>query len=87
VGLLSRLLGRDGRARSPSVRWVRVATARNQPEANMLAGMLRQQDIPAMVRGIVAVPEMMDLAPHEVLVPGDRALEAHALIDPMEPVT
>jgi hypothetical protein len=64
-----------------------VATGRNQPEADMLASILRRESIPALVRGReAATPEMMSLAPHEVLVPENRVLEAHALIDPMEPL-
>jgi Putative prokaryotic signal transducing protein len=87
MGFLRTLLGRDRPPRPEPVRWVWVATGRNQPEADMLANILRQEDIPAFVRGrVAATPEMMSLAPHEVLVPSDRALEAHALIDPMEPL-
>ena len=87
MGRLSRIFGRGHGPRAAPVRWVWVATGRNQPEADMLANMLRGASIPAMVRGrVAATPEMMSLAPHEVLVPSDRALEAHALIDPMEPL-
>lgn len=87
MGLLSRIFGRGRGPRPAPVRWVWVATGRNQPEADMLANILRREEIPAMVRGrVAATPEMMSLAPHEVLVPSDRALEAHALIDPMEPL-
>jgi hypothetical protein len=85
MGLLSRLLAR--RRRAATTRWVRVATGRNQPEAELLAQILRGEAIPAAVRGLGAgVPEMLAGAPHEVLVPEARALEAHALIDPMEPL-
>lgn len=87
MGFLSRLFGGDRPDRPAPVRWVWVATGRNQPEADLLANILRQQEIPAYVRGrVAATPEMMALAPHEVLVPSDRALEAHALIDPMVPL-
>jgi hypothetical protein len=87
VGLLSRLFGGDRPDRPEPVRWVGVATVSNQPEADMLANILREEKIPAFVRGRVAgTPEMMAGAPHEVLVPSDRALEAHALIDPMVPL-
>jgi len=85
VGLLD--LFRRRKQRPPPMRWVRVATGRNQPEADMLADILRNEGIVALVRGRVAgTPEMLAGAPHEVLVPEDRALEAHALIDPMEPL-
>ena len=69
------------------VRWVRVAFARYPPEAEMLANMLRELDIPVVVRrATVDVPDMLDGGPRELLVPSDRALEAHALIDPIEPI-
>lgn len=50
----------------------------------MLVDILRQEDVPAYARrhGSADVPEMMAAGPHVVMVPGDRALEAHALIDP-----
>lgn len=73
--------------RPAPVRLVRVAVGRHQPEAEMLADILRSESIPALVRGIGAgTPEMLAATPHEVLVSEDRALEAHALIDPMEPL-
>ena len=53
----------------------------------MLANMLRELDIPVVVRrATVDVPDMLDGGPRELLVPSDRALEAHALIDPIEPI-
>ncbi|MEW6582136.1 MAG: hypothetical protein AB1416_05175 [Actinomycetota bacterium] len=77
---------RRGKRPDP-VRLVRVAVGRHQPEAEMLADILRRASIPALVRGLGAgTPEMLAAAPHEVLVPEERALEAHALIDPMEPL-
>jgi hypothetical protein len=62
-----------------------VAWTRNQVEAEMLVNILRNEDIPAFARrhGSADVPEMMAAGPHVVMVPGDRAIEAHALIDPI----
>lgn len=87
MGLLNRLFGGDRGPRPESVRWVLVTTVRTQPEADMLANILRQEEIPAYVQGrAAATPEMLVSAPHAVFVPSDRALEAHALIDPMVPL-
>ena len=77
--------GRSGPAR-PEVEWVRVAIARNQPEAEMIQGMLADAGIPAYVRRMAGfdVPDYLAGGPRDVMVPGDRAIEAHALIDPMD---
>jgi len=81
------LFRRRPRAEPDPLRLVRVAIGRHQPEAEMLADILRRESIPALVRGLPAgTPDMLAAAPHEVLVPANRALEAHALIDPMEPL-
>lgn len=71
----------------PRPEWVRVAWARHQPEAEMLAGLLRELDIPVLMRrATVDVPDMLAGGPRELLVPADRALEARALLDPSEPL-
>ena len=71
--------------RPPAPQWVRVATAMHQPEAEMLASLLGQLDIPVLVRRTTMdVPDMLAGGPRELLVPADRALEARALLDPME---
>jgi hypothetical protein len=50
---------------------VRVIGARNQPEAELLAGMLLEEGIPSLVRRSPAfdVPDFMASGPREVLVP------------------
>ncbi len=64
---------------------MRVATAMHQPEAEMLASLLGELDIPVLVRRTTMdVPDMLAGGPRELLVPADRALEARALLDPME---
>ena len=72
--------------RPPEPSWVRVAWARHQPEAELIIGLLREAGIPAFARrsGGVDVPDMLAGGTREVLVPAGRALEAHALLDPME---
>ncbi len=82
------LFRRRGRApredRGPE--WVRVAYASHQPEAEMLAALLAELDIPVLVRRTTMdVPDMLAGGPRELLVPADRALEARALLDPVEP--
>jgi hypothetical protein len=64
---------------------VRVALARHEAEAEMLAGILEGHGIPRFVRRTMGadVPEMMAGGMREVLVPEARALEAHALLDPL----
>lgn len=70
----------------PEVAWVRVAIAHNQPEAEMIQGILTDAGIPAYVRRMAGfdVPDYLAGGPRDIMVPGDRAIEAHALIDPMD---
>jgi hypothetical protein len=76
---------RDRAPKPPAPEWVRVATAMHQPEAEMLASLLGELDIPVLVRRTVMdVPDMLAGGPRELLVPADRALEARALLDPLD---
>jgi hypothetical protein len=76
---------RERAPRPPEPQWVKVAFARHQPEAEMLASLLGQLDIPVLVRrATIDVPDMLAGGPRELLVPADRALEARALLDPLE---
>jgi hypothetical protein len=88
--VISRFLRRrrPARPRPPATQWVRVAWARHQPEAEFIIGLLRDAGIPAFARrsGGVDVPDMLAGGTREVLVPGGRALEAHAILDPLEPL-
>ncbi len=71
--------------RPPAVEWVRVAHASPQPEPEMLASWLHGLDIPVVVRRTTMdVPDMLAGGPRELLVPADRALEARALLDPLD---
>jgi membrane associated rhomboid family serine protease len=80
------LASRPAPTRQPAPEWVRVAIARNQPEAEMIQGILGDAGIPAYVRRMAGfdVPDYLAGGPRDVMVPGDRALEAHALIDPLD---
>jgi hypothetical protein len=67
--------------------WVKVAFARHQPEAEMLAALLAELEIPVLMRrATVDVPDMLAGGPRELLVPADRVIEARALLDPPEPI-
>jgi len=85
MGLFGRRRGRE--PSPPAMRWVKVAFARHQPEAEMLASLLAELDIPVLMRRTtIDVPDMMAGGPRELLVPADRELEARALLDPREPL-
>ena len=78
---------RPPRPQAVPIRWVPVAFARHQPEAEMLAGLLAELEIPCLVRRTtIDVPDMLAGGPRELLVPADRELEARALLDPAEPI-
>lgn len=71
--------------RQRPVEWIRVAVAMHQPEAELLAGRLAELEIPVVIRRTTFdVPDMLAGGPRELLVPADRALEARALLDPVE---
>lgn len=78
--------GRTAESR-PLPQWVRVAIARNQPEAEMIQGILADSGVPSFVRRMAGfdVPDFLAGGPRDIMVPADRALEAHAVIDPLEP--
>lgn len=74
------------RPRPEPPRWVQVAFARHLPEAEMLASMLAELEIPCLVQRAVDVPDMLAGGPRRLLVPADRELEARALLDPFAPI-
>lgn len=63
--------------------WVIVAVARHQPEADLVVNLLHEGHIPAYHRRGRGfdVPDFLALGPREVMVPGERAREARALLD------
>jgi hypothetical protein len=58
---------------------VRVAWASNQPEAELIAGMLLEEGMPSLVRRAPGfdVPDFMAGGPREILVPASGAPAAH----------
>lgn len=80
-------LFRRGERRERSPEWVRVAYARHQPEADMLASLLAELEIPVLIRrATMDVPEMMAGGPREILVPPERELEERTRLEPSEPI-
>lgn len=80
-------MGLFGRSPTPPrpepVRWVRVATALHQPEAEMLGGILEDLGIPVMIRrATIDVPEMLAGGPRAVLVPAEHEDDARAALAP-----
>jgi hypothetical protein len=71
------------RPREPGFQLVKVAYARNLPEAEMIQERLRQQGIPSMVRrnGGFDVPDFLAAGPRDVLVPASRERQARELLD------
>ena len=67
---------------------VRVGTARNQAEAELLEGMLLEEGIPSLVRrsGGFDVPDFLASGPRDILVPAAGAEVARDLLGTPEPV-
>jgi hypothetical protein len=66
---------------------VRVATAQNQPEAELLQGLLLEAGIPSLVRraGGFDVPDFLAAGPREVLVPRGGEAAAQELLGTRQP--
>jgi hypothetical protein len=63
--------------------WVEVAAAGDDEEAEIIAGLLESEEIPCEIEGPSATPwpeNLGALGLSRVMVPGDRAAEARALI-------
>jgi hypothetical protein len=65
---------------------VRVAWARNQAEAELIQGLLREEGVPSLVRraGGFDVPDFLAAGPRDVLVLADRATAARHILDTAE---
>jgi hypothetical protein len=61
---------------------VRVAVARNQPEAEMLASLLESAGIPALLlrSGGADVPDFLAAGPRDVMVPASAEADARELL-------
>ena len=84
------MYGRDGgrgRADSPqlsAVDLVKVARAQNQPEAELVQGLLRNAGVPSVVRrsGGADVPDFLAAGARDVLVPASMAEIARDALTP-----
>ncbi|MEQ8834814.1 MAG: hypothetical protein RIB67_10290 [Miltoncostaeaceae bacterium] len=76
------LFSRRGRpAAPPPIRWVRVAVALHQPEAEFLCAVLDDAGIPTLVgRTTFDVPDMLAGGPRAVMVPAEHESEARDLL-------
>jgi hypothetical protein len=73
--------------RSSDPEWVEVAAAGQDEEAELIAGLLRSEEIPCEIEGPGASPwpeNLGSLGLSRVLVPPDRAEEARALLAQQE---
>lgn len=61
---------------------VRVAVARQEPEAEMLKSRLEAEGIPVLVvrTGGFDVPDFLAAGPRDIMVPADREAEARAIL-------
>jgi hypothetical protein len=68
-------------------RLVRVASARNQAEAELLQGMLLEEGVPSMTRRSVGfdVPDFLASGPRDILVPESGAEAARDVFGVAEP--
>ena len=66
---------------------VRVATARNQAEAELLEGLLLEEGVPSLVRrsGGFDVPDFLASGPRDLLVPAAGAEVAREVLGTPEP--
>ena len=66
---------------------MRVATAQNQPEAELLQGLLLEAGIPSLVRrsGGFDVPDFLAAGPRDVLVPRGGEAAARELLGARPP--
>ena len=61
---------------------VRVATGRQQPEAEMIQGMLLEEGIPSTIKRSAGfdVPDMLAAGPRDILVPASGAIAARDVL-------
>jgi hypothetical protein len=63
---------------------VRVASAQNQPEAELIQGLLLEEGVPSLVRrsGGFDVPDFLAAGPRDILVPRGGEAAARAVLAP-----
>ncbi len=71
---------------SPGSALVRVAWARNQAEAELIQGLLREEGVPSLVQraGGFDVPDFLAAGPRDILVLAEREVAARHILDAVE---
>lgn len=80
---LRRRGGRKAKLRDP----VKVATASNQPEAEFIQALLREEGIPSLARRSAGfdVPDFLPVGPRDILVPASAAELAREILAARRP--
>jgi Putative prokaryotic signal transducing protein len=65
---------------------VRVAWARNQAEAELIQGLLREEGVESLVQRAAGfdVPDFLAAGPRDILVPAEREIAARHILDAIE---
>ena len=71
---------------SPGGALVRVAWAKNQAEAELIQGLLREEGVPSLVQraGGFDVPDFLAAGPRDILVLAEREMAARHILDATE---
>ncbi len=64
-------------------RWVKVAAAPNETDAQMMEGMLKDAGIPALIQRapFFDIPHFLSAGPRDVLVPASALEEAKRILE------
>jgi hypothetical protein len=64
-------------------RWVKVAAAPNETDAQMMEGMLKDAGIPALIQRAPGfdIPDFLSAGPRDVLVPDSSLEEARQILE------
>lgn len=91
MGYLRRLRLRrsEVRAKQRAKDFVAVAVAQNEPEAEMIAGILHGENIPSLIRrtGGFDVPDFLAAGAREILVRPEDEANARAALNQLPPTT
>jgi Putative prokaryotic signal transducing protein len=65
---------------------VRVAWARNQAEAELIQGLLREEGVQSIVQRAAGfdVPDFLAAGPRDILVPAEREMAARHILDAVD---
>jgi hypothetical protein len=82
-----RFIRRRGARKPPLRDPVKIATAHNQPEAEFIQALLREEGIPSMIRRSAGfdVPDFLPVGPRDVLVPASAAELSREILSARRP--